>query len=240
MLLKWGYLVAQTRMPEQNLKLAVLISGSGRTLKNFIDLVAEGQLPVEIRLVISSTEQADGLKFAEEAGIPTLIVRREDLASGAAGDAPFGAAVFGACRKAGVDYVAMAGFLKLAPVPDDFAGRVLNIHPALIPAFCGPGMYGSRVHQAVLDAGVKVTGCTVHFVDNQYDHGPIIWQQPVPVFDDDTADTLAKRVFEVEKEAYPHVLRLLAGGRIKLDAGRVTILKSQRGDRSRSGAYPIE
>ena len=106
----------------------------------------------------------------------------------------------------------MAGFLKLAPVPDDFAGRVVNIHPALIPAFCGPGMYGHRVHQAVLDAGVKVTGCTVHFVDNEYDHGPIIWQQPVPVFDDDTADTLAKRVFEVEKEAYPHVLQA-AGGR---------------------------
>ncbi len=152
----------------------------------------------------------------------------------------YGDAVFGACREAGVDYVAMAGFLKLAPVPDDFAGRVLNIHPALIPAFCGPGMYGDRVHQAVLDAGVRVTGCTVHFVDNEYDHGPIIWQQPVPVFDDDTADTLAKRVFEVEKEAYPHVLRLLAAGRIKLEGGRVTFLKSQRGERSRTGAYPIE
>ena len=152
----------------------------------------------------------------------------------------FGDAIFAACREAGVDYVAMAGFLKLAPVPDDFAGRVVNIHPALIPAFCGPGMYGDRVHQAVLDAGVKVTGCTVHFVDNEYDHGPIIWQQPVPVFDDDTADTLAKRVFEVEKEAYPHVLKLLAAGRIKLEGGRVTILKSQRGERSRTGAYPID
>ena len=151
-----------------------------------------------------------------------------------------GDAIFSACRDAGVDYVAMAGFLKLAPVPDDFAGRVVNIHPALIPAFCGPGMYGHRVHQAVLDAGVKVTGCTVHFVDNEYDHGPIIWQQPVPVFDDDTADTLAKRVFEVEKEAYPHVLQLLAAGRIKLDGRRVTILKPQRGERSRSGAYPID
>ena len=110
----------------------------------------------------------------------------------------------------------------------------MNIHPALIPAFCGPGMYGDRVHQAVLDAGVKVTGCTVHFVDNEYDHGPIIWQQPVPVFDDDTADTLAKRVFEVEKEAYPHVLKLLAAGRIKLEDGRVTMLKAQRGERSRT------
>jgi formyltetrahydrofolate-dependent phosphoribosylglycinamide formyltransferase len=227
-------------MAAKPLRLAVLISGSGRTLKNFIDLAADGQLPVDIRLVISSSPRAGGLKFAEEAGIPTLVIRREDFEKGVVGDDAFGTAVFDACRVDGVDYVAMAGFLKLAPVPPDFAGRVVNIHPALIPSFCGPGMYGHRVHQAVLDAGVKVTGCTVHFVDNVYDHGPIIWQQPVPVFDDDTADTLAKRVFEVETEAYPQVLKLLAAGRIKLEAGRVTILKSQRGDRSRTGAYPID
>ncbi len=84
-------------------------------------------------------------------------------------------------------------------------------------------MYGRHVHQAVLDSGAKITGCTVHFVDNEYDHGPIIWQQPVPVFDDDTADSLAARVFETEKEAYPHVLRLLAGGKIRRDGPRVTI-----------------
>jgi formyltetrahydrofolate-dependent phosphoribosylglycinamide formyltransferase len=218
----------------------VLISGSGRALKNFIDLAVEGQLLIDIRLVISSSATAGGLRFAEQTGIPTRVIRREEFEKGTAGNNAFGTAVFDACRAAGVDIVAMAGFLKLAPVPDDFAGRVVNIHPALIPSFCGPGMYGHRVHQAVLDAGVRVTGCTVHFVDNVYDHGPIIWQQPVPVFDDDTDDTLAKRVFEVEKEAYPQVLKLLAAGRIKLDAGRVTILKSQRGERSRTGAYPIE
>jgi phosphoribosylglycinamide formyltransferase-1 len=227
-------------MPEPNLKLAVLISGAGRTLKNFIDLAAEGQLPIDIRLVISSSPTAGGLKFAEESGIPTQIISRSDFPRGEAGSEAFGDKVFSACRDAGVDYVAMAGFMKLAPVPDDFAGRVVNIHPALIPAFCGAGMYGDRVHQAVLDAGVKVTGCTVHFVDNEYDHGPIIWQQPVPVFDDDTADMLAKRVFEVEKEAYPHVLRLLAAGRIKLEDGRVKMLKGQRGERSRTGGYPID
>jgi phosphoribosylglycinamide formyltransferase-1 len=227
-------------MPESKLKLAVLISGSGRTLKNFIDLAAEGHLPIDIRLVISSSRTAGGLKFAEAAGIATQIIDRNSFAAGATGDTLFGDAIFSVCRDAGVDYVAMAGFMKLAPLPDDFAGRVINIHPALIPAFCGHGMYGDRVHQAVLDAGVKVTGCTVHFVDNQYDHGPIIWQQPVPVFDDDTVDTLAKRVFEVEKEAYPHVLRLLAAGRIKLEDGRVKMLKPQRGERSRTGAYPID
>jgi phosphoribosylglycinamide formyltransferase-1 len=227
-------------VPLVPVKLAVLISGGGRTLKNFIDLAAEGDLPIDIRLVVSSTATAGGLKFAKDAGIRTLAVPRGDFSAGAAGDRQYGEAIFSACRDASVDYVAMAGFLKLAPIPDDFVGRVVNIHPALIPAFCGAGMYGNRVHQAVLDAGVKVTGCTVHFVDNQYDHGPIIWQQPVPVFDDDTADTLAKRVFEVEKEAYPHVLRLLAAGRIKFDGQRATIVKPQRGERSRSDAYPID
>jgi len=228
------------KQPGSPIRLAVLISGSGRTLKNFIDLAAEGELLIQIPIVISSTSKAGGLNFATEASIPTRVIRRNDYPDGAAGDRQFGDAVFSACRGAGADYVAMAGFLKLAPLPDDFLGRVVNIHPALIPSFCGAGMYGDRVHQAVLDAGVKVTGCTVHFVDNQYDHGPIIWQQPVPVFDDDTADTLAKRVFEVEKEAYPHVLRLLAAGRIKLDGRRVTIAKGQRGDRPGTGAYPID
>ncbi len=220
------------------LKLAVLISGSGRTLKNFIDLAADGQLPVDIRLVVSSTAKAGGLKFAKEAGIATRVMCRGDFPAGAAGDVAYGDAVFAACREARVDYVAMAGFMKLAPVPEDFAGRVVNIHPALIPAFCGKGMYGDRVHQAVLDAGVKVTGCTVHFVDNEYDAGPIIWQQPVPVFDDDTAESLGKRVFEVEKEAYPHVLKMLAAGRVKLEGRRATIAKSPRGERSR--AFPVE
>jgi phosphoribosylglycinamide formyltransferase-1 len=215
-----------------HLKLAVLISGSGRTLKNFIDLAAEDQLPVDIRLVISSSAKAGGLSFAEDARIPTNVIRRSDFSTGPAGDTPYGDAIFAACREVGVDYVAMAGFLKLAPVPPDFTGRVVNIHPSLIPAFCGQGMYGHHVHQAVIDAGVKVTGCTVHFVDNEYDCGPIIWQQPVPVFADDTADTLAKRVFEAEKEAYPHVLRMLAAERVQLDGRQVIIKKSTRSPES--------
>jgi phosphoribosylglycinamide formyltransferase 1 len=222
------------------LKLAVLISGSGRTLKNFIDLAADGELPVDVRLVVSSNAKAGGLNFAKDARIPTYIISRTDFPAGPPGDIPFGDAIFAPCREAAVDYVAMAGFLKLAPVPSDFAGRVLNIHPALIPAFCGPGMYGNRVHEAVLDAGVRVTGCTVHFVDNQYDHGPIIWQQPVPVFEDDTADTLAKRVFEAEKEAYPHVLKMLAAGRIELKDGRVTIRKPERRGTQSIDSNPID
>ncbi len=203
----------------QPLRVAILISGSGRTLKNFVDLATEETLPLDIRLVVSSTPQAGGLQHAGKAGIASQIIQRSEYTS----SEKYGEVVFNACREAEVEYVLMAGFLKLVPVPADFEGRVLNIHPSLIPSFCGHGMYGNRVHQAVLDYGAKVTGCTVHFVDNQYDAGPIIWQQPVPVFDDDTADTLAARVFEAEKEAYPHVLKLLAAGKIAQEGRQVTI-----------------
>lgn len=172
-----------------------------------------------MRLVISSSAKAAGLEFARDANIETAILLRSKFAT----DIDYGNAIFAACRAADVDYVVMAGFLKFAPVPDDFSGRVVNIHPSLLPAFGGTGMYGHHVHQAVLDYGAKVTGCTVHFVDNQYDHGPVIWQQPVPVFDNDTADSLAARVFSAEKEAYPHVLKLLAGNKIRLEGRKVTI-----------------
>jgi phosphoribosylglycinamide formyltransferase-1 len=208
-----------SRKPVEPIRVAVLISGSGRTLKNFIDLAAEEQLPLDIRLVISSSATATGLEHATEAGIATQVFSRREAAS----SAQYGEQIFAACRAAQVDYVLMAGFLKLVPVPDDFENRVLNIHPSLIPAFCGHGMYGDRVHQAVLDYGAKLTGCTIHFVDNQYDAGPIVWQQPVPVFEDDTADSLATRVFSAEREAYPHVLRLLAAGKIQI-SGRQVVL----------------
>ena len=208
---------------DKPMRLAVLISGGGRTLKNFLDLSAAGKLPVEIPLVLSSTSQAGGLCHARDAKIESRVFLRGKYDT----DLAYGQALFDACRQAEVDYVAMAGFLKLAPVPNDFAGRVLNIHPALIPAFCGRGMYGHHVHQAVLEAGVKITGVTVHFVDNQYDRGPIIWQQPVPVFADDTVETLAQRVFEAEKEAYPHVLRQRAAGNIQLEGGRVRLARAK-------------
>lgn len=206
--------------PTKPLAIAVLISGGGRTLRNFVELADAGKLPVDIRLVVSSTATAGGLEHARDAGIAAKTIARSDF------DSPrsYGQAIFAACREAGVEFVVMAGFLKLLSIPDDFTHRVVNIHPSLIPAFCGQGMYGQRVHQAVLASGVKVTGVTVHFVDDQYDHGPIIWQQPTPVFADDTVDSLAARVFELEKEAYPHVLRLLAAHRIQVVEDRATIV----------------
>ncbi|MEM6331111.1 MAG: phosphoribosylglycinamide formyltransferase [Planctomycetota bacterium] len=219
------------------MKIAVLISGAGRTLKNLIDLVAADQLPVEIALVISSSANAGGLKHAEDAGIPTSVVNRSDYES----DDAFGPAVFSRCRAKEIELVVMAGFVKFVPVPEDFAcgpdrpGRVVNIHPSLLPAFGGRGMYGRRVHQAVLDHGAKITGVTVHFVDNEYDHGPIIWQQPVPVFDDDTAESLADRVFQAELECYPAVLKMIANRRVALSGRRVRVVK-RGGGRSKADA----
>lgn len=207
------------RQGSHPMPIAVLISGGGTTLRNFIQKIAAGQLAAEIRLVISSNPQARGLDFARDAGIPTLVVRREDHAT----PQSFRDAIFQPCRDAQVELVAMGGFLKHVLIPPDFVNRVTNIHPALIPAFCGKGFYGLRVHQAVLEYGVKVTGCTVHFVDDQYDHGPIIIQRTVPVLQDDTPETLAARVFEQECIAYPEALNLIAAGRVRVVGRRVLI-----------------
>jgi len=201
------------------LPIAVLISGSGTTLRNLIEKTRAGTLPVEIRLVISSNPDARGLEHAAEANIPSLVVEKKKSTTSEA----FSDAIFGACRKAGVRYVVMGGFLKHVLIPPDFENRVVNIHPSLIPAFCGHGMYGLKVHQAVLDYGAKVTGCTVHFVDNQYDHGPIILQRPVEVRDDDTAETLQARVFQAECQALPDALTLLASSGVTVSGRRVSI-----------------
>jgi phosphoribosylglycinamide formyltransferase 1 len=189
------------------LPIAVLISGGGTTLRNLIEKIAVGMLPVEIRLVISSNPAARGLEFAREAGIPSLVVERKK----SLGDREFSEAIFAPCRAANVQYVVMGGFLKHVLIPPEFENRVVNIHPALLPAFGGKGMYGMRVHQAVLDAGAKTTGCTVHFVDNEYDHGPVILQRTVEVMPGDTPESLQARVFAAECEALPDALRLLAG-----------------------------
>ncbi len=201
------------------MRVAVLISGGGTTLRNFLEKKAAGELDVDFALVVSSNPKARGLEIAAEAGIPTEVVELKNFDSPEA----FSKEIFTACRSAHADYVVMGGFLKHVPIPPDYENRVINIHPGLIPAFCGKGFYGLRVHQAVLDYGAKVSGCTVHFVDDVYDHGPIILQRVVPVDEDDTAESLADRVFAAECEAYPEVLRLLAAGRITVQGRRVRV-----------------
>ena len=206
-------------IPDKPLPIAVLISGGGTTLQNLIRRIAAGQLDVAIRLVISSSAKAGGLQFAAAADIPARVMRPAAYDA----EAAYSAAIFQACRAAGVELVVMGGFLKHVLVPPDFVNRVTNIHPALIPAFCGHGYFGSHVHQSVLDYGAKVSGCTVHFADNQYDHGPIILQQVVPVLDDDDAHSLAARVFAAECEAYPRALQWIAEGRVHVEGRRVRV-----------------
>ncbi|MCD4728071.1 MAG: phosphoribosylglycinamide formyltransferase [Pirellulales bacterium] len=200
-------------------RIAVLISGGGTTLRNLIEKIEAGRLPVEIALVVSNNPNARGLQIAADEGLPGAVIQRKAFAD----QDQFSRAIFDRCREAGVDLVVMGGFLKRVAIPDDFADRVVNIHPALMPSFCGEGFYGHRVHEAVLDYGAKLSGCTVHFADNQYDHGPVIMQRAVSVLDDDTPEALAARVFEAECEAYPEAIRLIAAGRVSIDGRRVRI-----------------
>ena len=207
-------------------RIAVLISGGGTTLKNLIHKIQAGRLRVQIALVISSSPTARGLQFAQDAGIPTAVVPSNHFAS----QEEFSRAILDPCRAAKIDLVVMAGFLKRVTIADDFASRVTNIHPGLIPAFCGQGFYGHHVHQAVIDYGAKLSGCTIHFADNQYDHGPVILQRAVPVLDDDTPDTLAARIFEAECEAYPEAIQLIADRRVRVEGRKVRILARERQD----------
>ncbi|MER3415131.1 MAG: phosphoribosylglycinamide formyltransferase [Gemmataceae bacterium] len=212
-------------MHEEPVRLAVLISGSGTTLQNLIDRIGAGQLPARIVQVISSRADAYGLERARNAGLAHTILRPRDYPDVDS----YSQAVFSSCRSARADLVCLAGFLHLVRIPPDFQWRVMNIHPALLPAFGGKGYYGHRVHRAVLDYGCKVSGCTVHFADNEYDHGPIIIQRAVPVLEDDTPETLAARVFKEECEAYLEAIRYYAQGRLLVEGRRVRILPPYKG-----------
>lgn len=205
------------------LPVAVLISGTGRSLKNLLDRIEADGLHIEIRLVISSTPSAKGLQYAEKANLPIEVIERTKFATREA----YSEAFFSRCRKAGAELVVMAGFIKRLVIPADFENRVTNIHPSLVPSFCGKGYYGHHVHEAVLEYGVKLSGCTVHFVDNEYDHGPVILQKCVPVHADDTLDSLEARVFAAECEAYPEALSLVAAGRVAVRGRRVHILPDE-------------
>ncbi len=202
------------------IRLAVMLSGNGTTLQNLIDQIAEGLLNARIVLVISSRADAFGLERARRAGLPTAVVTPKEFAS----PQQFSQRNFDLIRSSEVQLVCLAGYLQLLPIPEDFRWRVMNIHPALLPAFGGRGMYGRHVHQAVLAYGAKVTGCTVHFADDQYDHGPIIVQRAIPIHDEDTPETLAFRVFEQECQAYPEAIRLFADGRLLVEGRRVRTL----------------
>ena len=195
-------------------RLAVLASGGGTTLQNLLDRVAAGTLTAEIVGVVASRPDAFALQRARRAGVPTQVI-------GPTPRADFSERVFAAVRLLNVDYVLLAGWLQLLAVPDDFRLRVLNIHPSLLPAFGGKGMYGHHVHEAALAAGVKVSGCTVHFVDDTYDTGPIVEQRAVTIAACETPVEVAAAVYAAECEAYPAAIRRVAAGRWRLVGRRV-------------------
>jgi phosphoribosylglycinamide formyltransferase-1 len=187
-----------TAAPSARPRLAVLLSGSGRTLQNLIDRIAAGSLRATVALVVSDRPDAFGLERARRAGLPTHVERDP-------------ARIWQLVREHDADIVCLAGYLRLLPIDPEFAdGRVLNIHPALLPAFGGKGMYGDHVHRAVLAAGATESGCTVHVCNDRYDEGAVVLQSRVPVLRDDTPDTLAARVFAAECEAYPAAIALQA------------------------------
>lgn len=201
------------------LRLVVLLSGSGTTLQNILDTIHAGQLNAKVELVIGSRDGLKGIDRAKAAGLPHVVIPRKSHT-----DVPsFTREVFKHINTVKPDLICLAGWLCLLDIPKEYSGRIMNIHPALLPSFGGKGMYGHHVHEAVIAHGCKLSGCTVHFVDNTYDSGPIIVQRSCAVLEDDTPDTLAARVFEQEKIAYPEAIRLFAAGRLKVDGRRVHI-----------------
>jgi formyltetrahydrofolate-dependent phosphoribosylglycinamide formyltransferase len=196
-------------------RLGVLLSGGGRTLENILAEIDGGRLSglAEVTVVIASRPEIRGIQVAERAGVPCQVIRRGGFDSVEV----YSEAMVSVLDGAGADLVCLAGFLSYWILPDRYLGRVMNIHPALLPSFGGKGMYGHHVHEAVLARGCKVSGCTVHFVNNVYDEGPIVLQRAVPAYAEDTPETLGDRVFAQECIAYPEAIRLFAEGRLRIE-----------------------
>jgi phosphoribosylglycinamide formyltransferase 1 len=202
------------------LKIGVLISGGGSNLQSIIDAIENKELDCSIEAVVSDRPGVHGLERAKCKGINTFVVDRK----------VYGEELSKEIFKifwGKVDIIVLAGFLSIlkGDIIKEFENKIINIHPSLIPAFCGNGMYGKKVHQAVIGSGVKVSGCTVHFVDELTDNGPIILQRTVPVYFEDDADTLQKRVLIEEHKALPEALRLISQDRVKIVGKGVLISK---------------
>jgi phosphoribosylglycinamide formyltransferase-1 len=204
--------------------IAVLVSGHGRgsNLQAIIDATRDGRVEGRVALVIGTRDGAPAMDRARSNGIPAAEVAPKAFSL----DTEYAARIVNLLHEYNADLVCLAGYMRILPskVIDAYRWRVMNIHPGLIPLFCGKGMYGEHVHQAAIDYGVKVSGCTVHFVDEHYDSGPIILQKVVSVEEEDTAGDLAARVLAEEHKAYPEAIQLFAEGRLKVDGRIVHIL----------------
>ncbi len=200
------------------IRIGVLLSGAGTTLENLLGLIDKGALEAEVCLVVSTKPEALGLERARRRGIPAHVIDRRELRD----EAEFNAALHAVLDRYRPGLLVLAGFLSRFELRG-YAGRAINVHPALVPAFSGKGFYGARVYQAVLESGVKLTGATVHFCDDAYDTGPVILQKAVPVHDDDDIERLRERVVEAERELLPRAIRLFAEGRLVIEGRRVRI-----------------
>ncbi|HSL93524.1 MAG TPA: phosphoribosylglycinamide formyltransferase [Bacillota bacterium] len=202
-------------------RLAVLVSGSGSTLQALIDSIRTGELPAEIAVVISSRREVAAPDRARRYGIPVHIVRPRDFATPEEYDRDLCSLL----EQVRPDLVVLAGYLSILgqQVMKQFGGRIMNIHPSLLPSFGGKGCFGHNVHRQVLEYGCKLSGATVMFVDNTLDTGPIILQEAIEVRDDDTVESLARRVGEVERRLYPVAIRLFAEDRLRVEGRRVCI-----------------
>jgi phosphoribosylglycinamide formyltransferase-1 len=208
-----------TGQNKKTIRLGVLISGGGTTLVNILEYIKQGKLNAEVPVVISSRSTAAGVERAKNAGLDVKILRKKDYPD----IDEFSKQIEQTLAGANVDLIVQGGWLCLWKIPQRYENRVMNIHPALLPSFGGQGMWGHHVHEAVLKAGCKISGCTVHFCTNEYDKGPIIVQRSCPVKDDDTPDTLAARVFEQECIAYPQAIKLFAEDKLTIQNGIVKV-----------------
>ncbi len=206
------------------MNIAVFASGRGSNLMEILKAIEEGKLKARVVVVISNNSSAGALEIARSKGIDALHISRRQFSS----DREYADKILSELRKRNVELVVLAGYMKKIPaeVVSEYRNRILNIHPALLPAFGGQGMYGINVHKAVIESGVKITGVTVHIVDEEYDHGPIVLQRAVEVKDDDTPETLAERVLKVEHEVYPEAIRLFVEGKVNV-FGRKVIIKNE-------------
>jgi len=200
-------------------RLGVLISGGGTTLMNILEYIKQGRLNAEVAIVICSRSTVTGVEKAKKAGLKVKIIRKKDFP----GIDEFSRRIEEELIAANVDLIVQGGWLCLWKIPARYENRVMNIHPALLPSFGGQGMWGHHVHEAVLAAGCKISGCTVHFCTNEYDKGPIIVQEACEVKNSDTPETLAARVFEAECIAYPQAIRLFAEGKLNVQEGKEEI-----------------
>jgi phosphoribosylglycinamide formyltransferase-1 len=196
------------------MNIGVFASGRGSNFQAILDAIQRGTLPARVTLLLSNKGDAGALEIAREHAIPTVHLSQKQFPD----EAQFAAAMMNALKQHDVQFIALAGYLKKIPssVVREYRNRILNVHPALLPAFGGAGMYGHFVHEAVLASGAKISGVTVHLVDEEYDRGPIVLQQAVPVMEEDTPETLAARVLTIEHEVFPLALKAFAENRITI------------------------